>query len=61
MDVPVGNDGSLEWRRGFTKPGDSVTLRTEMDCYVVLTACAQDILPVNDQNPTSMAIEVLDS
>ena len=59
MDVPVGEDGTLEWRTGPTKAGDSVTFRTEQDCYIVLTACAQDILPVNDRNPTSMAIEVL--
>ena len=59
MDVPVGKDGTLEWRTGPTKAGDSVTFRTEQDCYIVLTACSQDILPVNDRNPTSMAIEVL--
>jgi uncharacterized protein len=61
MDVPVGKDGTLEWRTGPTKAGDSVTFRTEQECYIVLTACAQDILPVNDRNPTSMAIEVLTS
>ncbi|HYM95715.1 MAG TPA: urea carboxylase-associated family protein [Candidatus Sulfotelmatobacter sp.] len=59
MDVPVGQDGTLEWRVGPSQPGDTVTFRTELDCYIVLTACAQDILPVNDRNPTSMAIEVL--
>ncbi len=59
MDVPVGKDGTLEWTRGASKPGDSITFLAEQDCYIVLTACAQDILPVNDQNPTSMAIEVL--
>jgi uncharacterized protein YcgI (DUF1989 family) len=61
MEVPIGADGILDWATGSTKPGDSVTLRTELDCYVVLTACAQDILPVNDRNPTSLAIDVLDA
>jgi uncharacterized protein YcgI (DUF1989 family) len=59
MDVPVGKDGTLEWRIGPTKAGDSVTFRSELECFIVLTACSQDILPVNDRNPTSMAIEVL--
>lgn len=58
MDVPIREEGSLDWVSGFTKPGDSVTFRAELDCYVVLTACAQDILPINDRNPTSMAIDV---
>ena len=58
MHVPIGEDGTLDWAPGFTKPGDSITLRAELDCYVVLTACAQDILPINDRNPTSMAIDV---
>ncbi len=60
MDIPVGGDGILGWPRGRSEPGDSITLRTELDCYVVLTACAQDILPINDRNPTSLAIDVLD-
>ncbi|TMD04031.1 MAG: urea carboxylase-associated family protein [Chloroflexi bacterium] len=60
MDIPVGDDGHLGWPPGGSEPGDSITLRTELDCYVVLTACAQDILPINDYNPTSLAIDVLD-
>ena len=60
MNIPVGEDGSLGWPPGRSRPGDSITLRTELDCYVVLTACAQDILPINDHNPTAMAIDVLD-
>jgi uncharacterized protein YcgI (DUF1989 family) len=60
MDIPVGGDGSLGWPRGQSKPGDSIAFRTELDCYIVLTACAQDILPINDHNPTSVAIDVLD-
>jgi len=60
MDVPVASDGTLQWTPGGSKAGDSVTFRTEMDCYIVLTACAQDILPINDRNPTSLAIDVLD-
>ena len=61
MSVPIGEDGALDWEPGFTRPGDAITLRTELACYIVLTACAQDILPINDRNPTSLAIEILDA
>jgi uncharacterized protein len=60
MDIRLRDDGSFEWQPGPSKAGDSVTLRTELDCYVVLTACAQDLNPINDFKPTSLAIDVLD-
>jgi uncharacterized protein YcgI (DUF1989 family) len=59
-NIPVLEDGALDWQPAQSKPGDSVTLRAELDCYVVLSACPQDILPINDNNPTRMALEVLD-
>jgi uncharacterized protein YcgI (DUF1989 family) len=58
MEVPVAADGVLEFAPGRSRPGDAVTFRAELDCYVVLTACAQDVTPINDHNPTSLAIEV---
>lgn len=60
LNIPIGEDGALDWPPPLSEPGDSITLRTELDCYVVLTACAQDILPINDRNPTALAIDVLD-
>ena len=38
-----------------------VTLRAEMDTIVVVSACPQDIVPINDCDPTSIAIELLES
>ena len=32
----------------------------ELDCYFVLTACPQDVVPINDMNPTSLARELLE-
>lgn len=29
------------------KPGDYVVLRVAMDCVVAMSACPQDILPIN--------------
>jgi uncharacterized protein len=61
MNIPVAGDGELGWEPAPTAPGDSITLRAEMDCIVVVSACPQDIVPINDRNPTSIAIEVLDA
>lgn len=58
MNIPVGDGGSLRWEPPQTRPGDSVTLRAVMDAIVVVSACPQDIVPVNARNPTSLAIEV---
>jgi uncharacterized protein YcgI (DUF1989 family) len=31
-----------------------------MDCFVVVSACPQDIVPINDKRPGPVAIELLD-
>jgi uncharacterized protein YcgI (DUF1989 family) len=59
-NIKIQKGGTLDWRPALTKPGDSVTFRAEIDCYVVLTACSQDILPINDNKPTSLALEVME-
>jgi uncharacterized protein len=61
MNIPVAADGALGWDPAVTAAGDSITLRAEMDAIVVVSACPQDIVPINDCNPTPIAIEVLDS
>ncbi len=59
MNIPVAPDGGLGWEPAPTRPGDSVTLRAAMDCVVVVSACPQDIVPINDRNPTPLAVELL--
>jgi uncharacterized protein len=59
-NIPLTRDGELEWRPALTRPGDSVVLRAELDCHVVLSACPQDVVAINDKHPTSLALEVLD-
>jgi uncharacterized protein len=59
MNIPVGEDGALGWEPAPTRAGDGVTLRAEMDCLVVVSACPQDIVPINGGNPTPVAIELL--
>jgi uncharacterized protein len=41
-----------------TKPGDQIMLRTEMDVFVVVSACPQDLLPVCGGKPTDVRVEV---
>jgi uncharacterized protein len=60
MNIPVATDGSLGWEPAPTKPGDAVTMRAELDCYVLVSACPQDIVPINGRNPTSIEIELLE-
>ena len=59
MNIPVSGGGELGWEPAPTKPGDFVTLRAEMDCFVVVSACPQDIVPINNQRPGPVAIELL--
>ena len=47
MNVPVAEDGSVQRVPPRSKAGDRVTLLAEMDLIVVLSACPQDITPIN--------------
>jgi uncharacterized protein len=58
MNIPVLEQGAIGWEPAPTKPGDSVTLRAEMDCYVVVSACPQDIVVINNKAPSPVAIEL---
>ena len=59
MNIPVRDEGTLGWEPAPTRPGDSVTLQAVMDCLVVVSACPQDIVPINGKDPTAVAIELL--
>lgn len=58
-NIALGPDRELDWRPALTSAGDSVTLRAEMACYVVASSCPQDIVAINDRNPTPVALEPL--
>jgi uncharacterized protein YcgI (DUF1989 family) len=59
MNIPVREGGELGWEPAPTRAGDAVTLRAEMDCVVVVSACPQDLVPINNGNPTPIAIELV--
>ena len=58
-NIPVRPDGTLDWQPALTKPSDSVALRAELDCYVVVSSCPQDIGAINDRKPSPIALELL--
>lgn len=61
MNVPVHAGGKLTYEAPESKPGDSVTLRAEMDCIVAFSACPQDLLPINGIAcvPTEADLEIV--
>ena len=59
QNVPIHPDGRMSWAPAASRPGDSVTMRTEMDAVVVVSACPQDIAPTNDRNPTRIGLELV--
>ena len=62
MNIPWTADGRLSFDLPTTKPGDRVTLRAELDCIVAMSACPQDILPINGVagRPTEAHYEIID-
>ena len=59
MNIPVGQDNGIQWLPPVSKAGDHVVLRAEMDCVVVMSACPQDIIPINNKQPVAVHFEVL--
>jgi uncharacterized protein len=61
MNIPIGEDGGLGFEVAPTAPGDYVTFRAEMECYLALSACPQDLNPINRGGPKPLQIELLDA
>jgi uncharacterized protein YcgI (DUF1989 family) len=54
----INKDGSFSVKAPATKPGDHVVLRAEMDAYIVVSACPQDMNLTCGGNPTDIRVEV---
>jgi uncharacterized protein len=59
MHIPVGDGGTIGWEPAPTHAGDAVTLRAEMDIIMAVSACPQDLVPINSGDPTEIALEVI--
>ncbi|MFV0931940.1 DUF1989 domain-containing protein [Pseudomonas jessenii] len=58
MNVPVHQDGCIEFAAPVSEPGQYVCLKAEMDAIVVLSACPQDITAVNGMQPQDVHYSV---
>jgi uncharacterized protein YcgI (DUF1989 family) len=54
----INKDGSFSVKAPATKPGDHVVLRAEMDAYIVVSACPQDMNLTCGGIPTDIRVEV---
>lgn len=61
MNIPIAEDGAITWGEPLSKPGDHVILRAAIDCVVVMSACPQDMVPINgaDCTPVDCHYEVI--
>jgi uncharacterized protein YcgI (DUF1989 family) len=58
MNIPIGAQAELGWLPAPTRPGDSTTLRAELDCYLVVSACPQDLVQINAGAPGPIHLEI---
>jgi uncharacterized protein YcgI (DUF1989 family) len=59
MNTPALADGTIDWLPAPTKAGDYVQLRAELDLVLVVSACPQDIVQINERNPGPIELELL--
>lgn len=52
MNIPVDAEGGIAFEESPARPGDRVVLRAEMDCIAVMSACPQDMVPINGKDCT---------
>ncbi|MCF1494375.1 DUF1989 domain-containing protein [Agrobacterium vitis] len=58
MNVPADVGGALSFEPPVSKPGEYIALRAEMDLIIVFSACPQDLVPVNNMNPTDAHFKI---
>lgn len=51
-------DGSFEVKAPATRPGDNMTLQAQMNCYVVVSACPQDMNATCGHAPSPFLTEI---
>lgn len=57
MNIPVNQDWSISWLPPVSVAGDFVVLRAKMDMIAVMSACPQDMVPINGADMTPMDLE----
>ena len=60
MNVPVTEEGGLEFVDGLSAPGKYVEMKAEMDVVVLISNCPQLNNPCNAYNPTPIRLLIWD-
>ena len=60
MNIPIGVTGDCRWEPPVSKPGDFVIFRAVMNCVFVMSACPQDLVPINAGHPVEAHFQILD-
>lgn len=58
MNIPVDHYGGLDVKPPTSEKGQFVVFRAETDLVIVMSACPQDMAPVNDGMPTDCEFEI---
>lgn len=60
MNTPVRSNGAIDWLSPVSHAGDEVAFRAEIDVVAVMSACPQDMVPVNgaDKLPRELEFHV---
>lgn len=58
MNIPIGPDGRLSFEPSVCRPGDHLTLTAHHDLHIILSACPQDLVPINGHGHTPADVEV---
>jgi len=59
MNVSVAPAGAQVRGSPVSRPGDRIAFRAEMDLLLVLSACPQDITPINGEERTPRDVQLL--
>jgi uncharacterized protein YcgI (DUF1989 family) len=61
MNIPVAEDGSVQFLPTVSKPGDRIVLRAEIDSIAAMSACPMDVTPINGEGcqPTELHFSVI--
>jgi uncharacterized protein YcgI (DUF1989 family) len=57
MNIPIAADGRITWGEPLSRAGDFVVLRAVMDCIVAMSACPQDMIPINGRDCTPVEVQ----
>lgn len=57
MNTPVGEGGAISWLPPASREGDRVSFRADRDLVVVMSACPQDMVPINGADNTPRDLE----